>query len=207
MTKDKAKHPGRILDAEDIEATGGIKYAEGNLTTIRKLYGGEVDISKAVDDSRKKVNANYIYHAVTLARLDKVNFDDPLEIADRTEEYLKSCIDFGIKPTVPGYALALGFSSVRGLQEVFQNKRVQKDCSDAVAKGYLMIEEIVVECMLDQRILPATAIFTLKNHFGYKDESDLNVRAVSGNTSVDQKALEDKYNSVIDVDYERANEN
>ncbi len=171
----------------------------GTLASLRNVCQ-VANLADAVDDQHRKINANYIYHAVQLSRLGKVNFDDPHEILDRTEDYLQSCIDYGIKPNLAGYALALGFNSVKGLQRCFADKRMQKDCSDAVSKGYLIIEEIIVGYMLDQRIMPATAIFTLKNHFGYKDETDFNVRAISDNDGVDAKALEDKYNSVIDVD-------
>ena len=155
----------------------------------------------AVPAERKQENARYIVHTVKLKALPKIDRTNAVQVRDRTVEYLKACVDDGIKPNLTGYALSLG-TDRRGLESLFSSRSVDKATQDELDAGVAMIENIMLELMMDQKINPVTAIFLLKNHFAYSDQTDLRIRAERVET-VDEQALEDKYRNVIDMeDYE-----
>ena len=152
----------------------------------------------AVPAERKQENARYIVHTVKLKSLPKIDRTNAVQVRDRTVEYLKACVDDGIKPNLTGYALSLG-TDRRGLDSLFSSRSVDKATQDELDAGVAMIENIMLELMMDQKINPVTAIFLLKNHFAYSDQTDLRIRAERVET-VDEQALEDKYRNVIDME-------
>ena len=152
----------------------------------------------AVPAERKQENARYIVHTVKLKSLPKIDRTNAVQVRDRTVEYLKACVDDGIKPNLTGYALSLG-TDRRGLESLFSSRSVDKATQDELDAGVAMIENIMLELMMDQKINPVTAIFLLKNHFAYSDQTDLRIRAERVET-VDEQALEDKYRNVIDME-------
>ena len=152
----------------------------------------------AVPAERKQENARYIVHTVKLKSLPKIDRTNAVQVRDRTVEFLKACVDDGIKPNLTGYALSLG-TDRRGLESLFSSRSVDKATQDELDAGVAMIENIMLELMMDQKINPVTAIFLLKNHFAYSDQTDLRIRAERVET-VDEQALEDKYRNVIDME-------
>ena len=48
--------------------------------------------------------------------------------------------------------------------------------------------------------MPVAAIYLMNNWLGYKNASEVTTRTETVETSVDQKALEQKYRSVIDIE-------
>ena len=154
--------------------------------------------SPAVPAERKQENARYIVHTVKLKALSKIDRTDAKQVRERTVEYLKLCVDDGIKPNLTGYALSLG-TDRRGLESLFNSRTVDKNTQDELDQGVAMIENVMIELMMDQKINPVTAIFLLKNHFAYSDQTDIKIRAERVE-SVDEEALESRYMNVIDME-------
>lgn len=152
----------------------------------------------AVPEEKKLENANYIVHTLKIQSLDPVNRGDAVAVRNRTVDYLTLCATDGVKPNLTGYALALGTNRA-GLKAMFADRRVDKAAYEELDRGMTMIENIMLELMLDQKINVVSAIFLLKNHFDYKDQSDVNVRAERIET-IDTTELQAKYASVIDID-------
>lgn len=156
--------------------------------------------ASAVPMENKLENANYIVHTLKLQSLASIDRGSAEAVRDRTVDYLTLCAQDGIKPNLTGYALALGTNRA-GLRAMFTDRRVDKAAYAELDRGMTMIENIMLELMMDQKINVVSAIFLLKNHFDYKDQSDVNVRAERVET-IDNNDLEAKYASVIDADYE-----
>lgn len=152
----------------------------------------------AVPEDKKLENANYIVHTLKIQSLEPVNRGDAVAVRNRTVDYLTLCASDGVKPNLTGYALALGTNRA-GLKAMFADRRVDKAAYEELDRGMTMIENIMLELMLDQKINVVSAIFLLKNHFDYKDQSDVNVRAERIET-IDTNELQAKYASVIDID-------
>lgn len=159
-------------------------------------------VSVSVPAERRKENARYIVHSVRLSTFGKIDRTDAEQVRRRTIEYLEACVDDGMKPNLTGYALALG-TNRQGLQQMFLSRNTDHETLEALDHGIAMVENVMLELMLDQKINPVTAIFLLKNHFSYSDQTDIKIQAERVDT-VDEQALEDKYRTVIEaqaVDY------
>lgn len=156
--------------------------------------------SPAVPKEKRQENAGYIAHSIKLAILPKIDKYSAEQVSERTMDYLQMCIDDGMKPNVTGYALALGTTRT-GLEAMFRDRRMDSEAYSALDAGMSVIENVMVNLMLDQKINPVTAIFLLKNHFmgSYQDSSQVTFRS-ERIEQVDTAALENKYRSVIDVE-------
>jgi hypothetical protein len=78
---------------------------------------------------------------------------------------------------------------------MINDKRNAGETRNAILKGISMVEAVMIEMMMEQRINPVTGIFLLKNHFGYKDQSEISFK---GHIETDQKTLQAKYRAVVD---------
>ena len=156
----------------------------------------------AVPTDKKQENARYIAHTYKVNTLKKIDRASAEEIRQRTMEYLQLCVDDGIKPNLTGYALALG-TNRQGLERIFTSRTAEQSALDELDKGIAMVENVMLELMLDQKINPVTAIFLLKTQFNYKEENTLNIRAERSDT-VDEQALRERYMTVIEAEVEDA---
>lgn len=152
----------------------------------------------AVPLEKRQENAAYIAHSMKLAALPKLDRYNAEAVRQRTIDYLQMCSDDGMKPNVAGYALALGTNRA-GLEGMFRDRRIDSDTYGVLDAGMTVIENVMVELMLDQKINPVTAIFLLKNHFmgTYQDASQVTLRQERVDV-IDTSALENKYRSVVE---------
>lgn len=143
----------------------------------------------------QKDNDQYINHTLMLASMEPVTLDRE-HVGKRTLEYVKQCSQDAVRPNLTGYALALG-TTPEGLSEWITDKRLPDETRGALRKGISMIEATMITMMMDQKINPVASIFLLKNHFGYKDQSEISFK---GHIETEKKSLEAKYRAVVDDD-------
>lgn len=143
----------------------------------------------------QKDNDQYINHTLALASMPIVTLDRE-NVGKRTLEYVKQCSMDAVRPNLTGYALCLG-TTPEGLSEWINDKRLPDDTRGALRKGISMIEATMISMMMDQKINPVASIFLLKNHFGYKDQSEISFK---GHIETEKKSLEAKYRAVVDDD-------
>lgn len=172
---------------------------EINEITLAALKAGT---SIMVPTEKKQENTRYIAHTVKVNSLKKIDRANAEDIRRRTIDYLQLCVDDGVKPNLAGYALALG-TNRQGLERIFTSRTVEQGTLDELDRGIAMIENVMLELMLDQKINPVTAIFLLKTQFNYKEESTLNIRAERSDV-VDEQALRERYMTVIEAEVEDA---
>lgn len=159
----------------------------------------EASVLNAVDKDRRSANANYIIHAKRLSELPKIALSDPEEIRERVDFYYQLCVTDGVRPNLPGLALAFGLTRT-GLMNAMSDRRMTRDAAQELGRGIAMMDEILSGMVLDGRVMPVAAIYLMNNWLGYKNASEVTTRTETVETSVDQKALEQKYQSVIDVE-------
>ena len=143
----------------------------------------------------KKDNDQYINHTLALASMEPVILDRE-HVGQRTLEYVKRCEEDAVRPNLTGYALSLG-ATPEDLSAWINDKRLPDETRGALRKGISMIEACMVSMMMDQKINPVASIFLLKNHFGYKDQSEISFK---GHIETGKKSLEAKYRAVVDDD-------
>ena len=143
----------------------------------------------------QKDNEQYINHTLALAAMEPVMLDKE-HVGKRTLEYVRQCSQDAVRPNLTGYALCLG-TTPEELANWIKDKRLPDETRGALRKGISMIEATMVSMMMDQKINPVASIFLLKNHFGYKDQSEISFK---GHIETEKKSLEAKYRAVVDDD-------
>lgn len=155
--------------------------------------GGMNEHNELLDKQRE--NDQYINHTLALAAFKPITLDYE-SVGQRTLDYIKQCMSDVVRPNLTGYALALG-TTPDGLNEWITDKRLTEETRGALMKGVSMIEATMIAMIMDQQINPVSAIFLLKNHFGYKDQAEISFK---GHIETASKSLEAKYKAVVDDD-------
>ena len=159
----------------------------------------QASVLNAVDKERRSKNGTYIIHARRLSELPKIPLSDPDAIRERVDFYFQLCITDGIRPNLPGYALAFGLTRT-GLMNALADRRMTRDAAEELGRGIAMLDEILSAMTIEGQIQPIASIYFMNNWLGYKNASEVTTRTETIETSVDQKALEQKYQTVIDME-------
>lgn len=159
----------------------------------------QASVLNAVDKERRSKNGNYIIHARRLSELPKIPLSDPDAIRERVDFYFQLCITDGIRPNLPGYALAFGLTRT-GLMNALADRRMTRDAAEELGRGIAMLDEILSAMTIEGQIQPIASIYFMNNWLGYKNASEVTTRTETVESAVDQKALEQKYQTVIDME-------
>jgi len=159
----------------------------------RGIFMGMNEHNEIAD--RQKENEQYLNHTLLLASMDPIELNRE-SVGKRTLEYVKQCGADAVRPNLTGYALSLG-TTPDELSAWINDKTLPNDVRWALRKGISIIESCMISMMMDQKINPVASIFLLKNHFGYKDQSEISFK---GHIETSEKSLEAKYRAVVDDD-------
>ena len=159
----------------------------------------QASVLNAVDKESRSKNGNYIIHARRLSELPKIPLSDPDAIRERVDFYFQLCITDGIRPNLPGYALAFGLTRT-GLMNALADRRMTRDAAEELGRGIAMLDEILSAMTIEGQIQPIASIYFMNNWLGYKNASEVTTRTETVESAVDQKALEQKYQTVIDME-------
>ena len=145
-------------------------------------------------------NAKYTRHNLMLFQLAPISFEDEAETAEWTATYFDICSQNDMKPSVAGYALALGISRVE-LWNLVTGKRVKPaGVINVLKRAYYMLNAQLEDYMQNGKVNPVTGIFLSKNHFAYQDKQEIEVAAKQDAESSPEQ-LAQKYADAIPVDY------
>ena len=152
-------------------------------------------------------NSRYTRHNMMLFELEPISFENAEEARERTATYFSICEQNDMKPSVAGYALALGIDRTN-LWRIVSGATVKPDAVRNVLKrAYYMLNAQMEDYMQNGRINPVAGIFLSKNHFGYQDKQEIEVAAKQDAESSPEQ-LAQKYADAIPVDYhENGDEN
>jgi hypothetical protein len=103
------------------------------------------------------------------------------KISEICDQYIADCVTDERSPTIPGLALALGFSTRTAFHEFINNNKhlVNGDQKrratilDTIKKVKFYIEDRRVSNLVDGKGSTPGAIFDLKNNFGYVDKVEV----------------------------------
>ena len=145
-------------------------------------------------------NSKFTRHNRMLYELVPVAFDSEEEVKERTTTYLDICEQNDMKPSVAGYALALGIDRST-LWKIVTGAIVKPDAVRNVLKrAYYLLNAQMEDYMQNGKINPVSGIFLMKNSFQYQDKQEIQVSASQGDAeSPDQ--LASKYADAIPVDF------
>lgn len=200
---DEREHRRAVLEKQQRRAVEKSKENYQKQAIRKKAFTAddpfEASVLNAVDEGRRSANANYIIHAKRLSELPRIALSDPEDIRDRVDFYYQLCATDGVRPNLPGLALAFGLTRT-GLINAMSDRRMTREAAQELGRGIAMMDEILSGMVLDGKVMPVAAIYLMNNWLGYKNASEVTTRTETIETNVDQKALEQKYRSVIDVE-------
>lgn len=145
-------------------------------------------------------NARYIRHNMMLYNLDPLSLDDAEEVKERTQTYFEICAENDMKPSVAGYALALGIDRTT-LWKIVNGIVVKPDAvRNALKRPYLVLNAQLEDYMQNGKVNPVTGIFLSKNHFAYQDKQEIEVAARQDETESPEQ-IEQKIRDAIPADF------
>ena len=97
-----------------------------------------------------------------------LKFQRVQELQDRIDSYFSECEAKGKVVSVTGLALYLDTS-----RETLLDYQEKPEFSDAIKKAKLRCENWVEEGALSNKVNATSAIFNLKNNFGWKDKQEM----------------------------------
>lgn len=131
------------------------------------------DLSKYGNENLKPGDtARYLEHNLKAMNLPPIDCNDREQVERRIAEYFQLCIDDDVKPGVAGLCLSLGIDR-RTWYSWGTGIRRKGEYMDIVARTRLVMESILETYMQHGQINPIPAIFLMKNHFGYRDQSEV----------------------------------
>ena len=154
-------------------------------------------------------NARFIQNALNILNLPEYDPYDADQVAERINTYFSMMIEADMKPSVTGYASALGYDR-RTIWAIVNDQQgnqyvpnLPPRCLDLIKKGYRIMGQLWEDYMQNGKINPVSGIFLGKNHYGYKDQQETVV--VTPNLlgdGADQKQLEQRYLDSVVVEEE-----
>lgn len=130
-------------------------------------------------------------NALTVYKWDKIDLDSDEQVENRCAEYFEHCRNVAERPTVEGLSVAIG-CSVRTLND-WENgvTRSQPGSmrSPIIKKAKGVIQYMLAQMAVGNKIYPNVWIFMGKNWFGMKDEQTFTV--APANNLGDQIPLDD----------------
>lgn len=125
-------------------------------------------------EERMKINSERLSYFRELYELPTIDVMVPEEIEKRVSEYFLFCEQKGLKPAVESLCLALGVHRSR-----FNAWRQQGGYrGEIMNKAAQMIAAITEDSGLNGGMNPAAYCFTMKNHFGYSDITEVRTQQV-----------------------------
>ena len=185
------------MPAKSTKATTKKKDNRGG----RRPGAGDPRLTPDAFDSSDGKNTKYILSAMSLWELPKVDLKDAEQVKERTDTYFSMMAEQNMKPTVIGYAMALGISR-KDLWAIVNDQPyngvtrydLPPEPVNLIKKGYRTMEYLWESYMQNGAVNPVSGIFLGKNHYGYKDQQETVV--VTPNLlgdGADQKQLEQRY--------------
>lgn len=129
---------------------------------------------KPRDGSDDGYITKYMREARVSIDLPPINVGDPKQVKQRIEEYLDFCEQNNKIPQLPGLANWLGVP-MRTLDRWKTGVYREDTHQPLIQRTVMLIEEIWVDMMQNNRINPANGIFLAKNLLQYKDQTDIAV--------------------------------
>lgn len=129
---------------------------------------------KPADGSDDGYVGRYLREARISIDLPPINIADPEQVQNRINEYLDFCEQNNKIPQMIGVANWLGIG--RTTLTEWKNGQVRENTHrPIIQRTLMMLEEIWVDLMQNNKVNPANGIFLAKNLMQYKDQTDIAV--------------------------------
>lgn len=134
-----------------------------------------------------------IQNAMDIASFGPLDSNSPEEVENRIGQYFRYCVEHEIRPSAEGMALALNTNRMTVWQWREGVVKKPEGVRNALKKGFSVLNYMMAQFMQDGKINPVSAIFLLKNNYGYADQSEVIVTPNTGLDALDPTAARQKY--------------
>ena len=117
--------------------------------------------------------ASFIASATQLRRLPPIQTDE--ELVERCDLYFDWCSKNDMRPGIEGLAFACGVDRRTLWDWEIKKSWTGSQRSEIVKYAKQQIAMFTEQMALKGRLNPVTAIFLMKNHFGYTDKTEISV--------------------------------
>ena len=151
----------------------GTDLSTEQVQQVAKWKQGRSDIGMLVDPPVEPGEVSrYVRYAMASIDLPPIDISDPEQVRERIRQYFQFCVDNDRKPQIVGMANWLGVD--RTTIASWKRGEYRSDThSHIIKKAVDIIEEMWIDFMQNGKINPAAGIFIAKNHFGYRDETQV----------------------------------
>jgi hypothetical protein len=145
-------------------------------------------------------NTKYLTMSMEVFNLPKIDLNSVDAVEQRINEYFGIVARYDMKPTVTGFAMALGLDR-RRLWELrtgnigetnTQLKNIPISVVDSIKKTYDLMEQMWENYMQNGKINPVAGIFLGKNNYGYKDQTEY-VLTPNQKNEIDAESIRKRY--------------
>ena len=210
-TTNKPKTPARAKEKENTSSQGEdkAKTAEKKLPAKGKGNPKAYLNSPFVGNNAIKASDEdmevYWNNALTVYQWPKIDLDSDDEVEERCSHYFEHCRNALERPTIEGLAVAIGVSP-RTLNDWEDGKTragVGSRRSPIIKKAKALIQYMLAQMAVGNKIYPNVWIFYGKNWFGMKDQQDITItpnNQLQPNMTREQIIEKVKADVVIDAD-------
>lgn len=151
----------------EVQGRGRPKGTGGNERPDRKEA---MSIQTEPGDNRK-----YLEHSLKMWDWQKPDMTDPEAVFGRIKEYFQICAEDDMKPSVAGLALAFEVhrKTLWAWANGIDSDYLPAASRDLIKKAYQFLNAQMEDYAQNGKVNPVTAIFLMKNHFGYADKQEL----------------------------------
>ena len=119
-------------------------------------------------------NVKYTIHSLDLMTLPPIDIRAcPADVLRmRCIEYFEMCMRDDMKPSLAGFALALNMSRGTLIDYLNGQKPMPSDSLSELRRFNGVLNALMEDYMQNGKVNPVSAIFLMKNNFGYKDAQE-----------------------------------
>ena len=144
---------------------------------------------KDVDDDYMRKSLQF---SITLSKLPDYDHGDPAQVEKRIDEYLNTCMEYGMKTGVEGASLALGIDRMTFLR--WSKGETMRQNQNVAQKLQAIIHQQYESLMVDGKMNPVAGIFLMSNNMGYEQKVTQQVEQKTViSISDDPDKLKDRY--------------
>lgn len=145
-------------------------------------------------------NTKYLNVSMEIFNLPKIDINSIDDVTKRINEYFSIMAKYDMKPTVTGFAMALGLDRRRLWELRTGNvgeyntklKNIPIPVVDAIKRTYDLMEQMWENYMQNGKINPVAGIFLGKNNYGYKDQTEY-VLTPNQKNEIDAESIRKRY--------------
>lgn len=151
-------------------------------------------------------NVKYTIHSLDLMTMPPLDVRVCLaeDLQMRCVEYFEMCMRDNMKPSLAGFSLSLNVSRMTLIKYLNGETKIPKDNLVILQRFNGVLNALMEDYMLNGKVNPVSAIFIMKNNFGYKDAQEFVVNNQVAEETTPESLMEEA-DLLLSADPKKAN--